>query len=136
MSSVAAPERCRTSCEADAMCQGATTSGCTTVNTCHGWPGKAWRQEVADAYLRCQQGCPKDPSACSAAAIAAAGAARPADTDYADACAMKKSKCAGSFRNDTCGEQTLYEASAVATARACLDQECAMVAGCVDAAFE
>jgi len=128
--------RCLESCQADARCQGFPASGCTGSIACHGWPGDAWRGEVADAYLACLHSCPSDPEACSNAAFDAAGAPRSVDTAYASACESKRASCAGSFPNDACGEQSLYLETAVASAMACLDQPCAMAAACIDAAFE
>jgi hypothetical protein len=69
-------------------------------------------------------------------AFATAGKRRAIDTEYATACALKESACGGSFKNDTCGEETLYLDSIVEAALGCLERPCEMVVDCVDAAFQ
>lgn len=132
---VAVADRCRTSCETLAECDGFPLSGCAGDIDCHGWPGEAWREEVANAYLECQRTCPTDPDACSKAAFAAAGTVRAVDTTYAEACEKKRASCS-SFQNNICGEETLYEESAVVSARSCLDMPCESVGFCIEKHFK
>jgi hypothetical protein len=129
-------DRCRESCEAYAQCEGFPLSGCAGTISCDGWPANNWREEVASAYLQCLKECPNNPEECSDAAFDAAGASRTIDNEYASACEEKRAACTGSFRNDTCGEESLYLESAVESALACLNEPCTMVSNCVDAVFE
>lgn len=125
---------CRENCEAFATCEGFPLSGCEGSIFCNGWPSTLWRKEVLTAFMACTESCPADPTACSTQAFTAAGGPRAIDTSYATACLAKQTECSG-MKNNTCGEESLYIESAVASALACLDQPCAQVDSCIDEAF-
>jgi hypothetical protein len=134
--SPAPAERCHASCQIVAVCEGYPLSGCDGPTSCDGFPARTWREDVANDFFFCQAQCPKDPETCAKKAFATAKKPRAIDTKYAAACALKESACNGSFKNDTCGEETLYLESIVEAALACLDRPCEIVADCVDAAFQ
>jgi len=126
---------CALLCDKAKACPNNTVADLCDPAFCGGFLERL-RDDISASVVACAtdatQLCESEWSACFVAAAPLA-TMRPIDGTFTEACLQKRMEC--SHADDHCLGSRLYDEAVVEQAEACLDESCAEVVDCLDAAF-
>ncbi len=132
-----AVQACQNACARLSACN--VSSDICAPGGCELWTDR-WRPEFSSAYFDClnDSATPCTSAGAESCVTTAFSAimARPADTDYRDACLQKRTACSNPYPDDDCLASTMLSDAWLAKAQACLAEECAAASSCIQSIFK